>query len=159
MIRRQPRRAAVALEAAIVYPVVFLLLMLLILGGIGVFRYQQVALLAHEGARYASVHGEQWARTTDRRSPTEAEIRDQAVLPLVTGLDPKDITVHVEWVDQSSGAVMDWDDSSKAPTSKTSSGDDVTNRVRVTVTYRWTPWLFVKVPVDMKSVAEVPMSY
>ena len=44
-----------------VYPVTILLLLGTVVLGLGVFRYQQVQCLAREGARYASVHGPQYA--------------------------------------------------------------------------------------------------
>src|SRR5262249_20810347 len=52
-----PQRAAVLVESAIIYPAVFLLLLGLAVGGAGIFRYQEVASLAREAARYASTHG------------------------------------------------------------------------------------------------------
>ena len=67
MLRRansQKRRGATLVEAAIVYSVLFQLLIGMIVGGLGVFRYQQVASLAREGARYASVRGTQYATNT-----------------------------------------------------------------------------------------------
>jgi hypothetical protein len=59
--RRQlgARAAVTAVECAIVLPVTFFLLFALVVGGMGVFRYQEVATLAREGARYASTHGHQ----------------------------------------------------------------------------------------------------
>ena len=44
------RRGAIALEAAIVMNVLFFLLLGVIVLGMGVFRYQQMVHLAHEGA-------------------------------------------------------------------------------------------------------------
>src|SRR5213593_2814721 len=43
------RRGASVLEFAIVAPVTFMLILGLIIGGLGVFRYQEVAQLAREG--------------------------------------------------------------------------------------------------------------
>src|SRR5262249_60834720 len=44
------RRGVVTVEAALVFPIVILLLLGLIVGAMGIFRYQQVAWLAREGA-------------------------------------------------------------------------------------------------------------
>ena len=44
-----------------VYPLTILLLLGTVVLGLGVFRYQQLQCLAREGARYASVHGPQYA--------------------------------------------------------------------------------------------------
>jgi hypothetical protein len=49
-------------EAAIILPVAFFLIFGLIIGGLGVFRYCEVAHLARETARFASVHGGQYAK-------------------------------------------------------------------------------------------------
>jgi Flp pilus assembly protein TadG len=64
MIRKQnlsKRRGVSAVEAAVVYPVTTLLLIGMVVLGLGVFCYQQLQALADEGARYASVHGPQYA--------------------------------------------------------------------------------------------------
>jgi Flp pilus assembly protein TadG len=55
------RRGVSAVESALVYPVTMLLLIGTVVLGIGVFQYQQLESLADEGARYASVHGPQYA--------------------------------------------------------------------------------------------------
>ena len=46
------RRGTTTLEFAITCPIVFFLVFAIIVGGLGVFRYQEVAALAREGARY-----------------------------------------------------------------------------------------------------------
>jgi Flp pilus assembly protein TadG len=51
------RRGTTSIEFVMSCPVVFFLIFATIVGGMGVFRYQQVAALAREGARWASVHG------------------------------------------------------------------------------------------------------
>ena len=48
-------------EAAIVLPVVMMLTLGTCSTAMGVYYYQLVATLAREGARYASVHGSQYA--------------------------------------------------------------------------------------------------
>src|SRR5436190_8895725 len=133
------RRGAVAVEAAIVYPVLIVLLLLLVLGGVGVFRYQQVAFLSQEGARQVSVRGQDWSKETRQKSPTEADIRQDIILPLAAGMDPDLLTIQIQHIDNVSGAVTSWDASSRAATSVTDAGDLVANSLRVTVNYRWTP--------------------
>ena len=59
--RSSHRAGTTLVELAIVYSVLFLVLFGLILGSIAIFRYHQVAQLAREGSRWASVHGAQWA--------------------------------------------------------------------------------------------------
>ena len=60
------RRGAAAVEFAAVAPVLILLLFGTVVGGLGIFRYHQVATLAREAARYASVRGlsRSWASGT-----------------------------------------------------------------------------------------------
>jgi Flp pilus assembly protein TadG len=158
--RSRPRRSgAVLVESAVVYPLLFLLLFGLIVGGLGVFHYQQVACQAREAARYACVHGADWQKETQQASPTAAQIREDVVLPLAAGMDPSKLTVKVEWIDEIKGAASDWDQSSKAPAGITQDGNRVTNRVRVTVTYEWWPEVLLAGPVNLKSVAEVPMAF
>jgi Flp pilus assembly protein TadG len=157
--RSPRRRGAVAVEAAVVYPLLFLLLFGLIVGGLGVFRYQQVAFQAREAARWACVRGSSYRKETGQSSPTAADIREQVVLPLAPGMDPAQVGVQVEWVDGVTGQASDWDQSSKAPTGLTPAGDPVANRVRVTVTYQWFPEFFLSGPIYLKSVSEIPMSF
>ena len=63
---RPPRRGAVILEAALVYPMVFLILLGLIVCGFGVFRFQEVASLSREASRYAAVHGSKYHQVTGK---------------------------------------------------------------------------------------------
>jgi Flp pilus assembly protein TadG len=153
------RRGAVAVEAAIVYPVLLLILLLLVLGGIGVFRYQQVACLAQEGARQVCVRGLDWSKETKKDSPTEADIRRDIILPLAAGMDPNHLTVQVELIDNTTGAVTNWDKSSKAALSTTPGGEMITNSLRVTVRYRWTPGVLFTGSWTLTSVCEIPMSF
>ena len=157
--RSRRRRGAVAVESAVVYSVMFLLLLGIIIGGMGVFRYQLVAGMAREAARYASVRGGDWYRETNQPSPTQAQIAADLVAPMAAGMDPAKLTVRVQWVNGVTGEVLDWDESSKAPTTPNATGDDVANRVRVTVTYRWNPELYFGGPTDLESTSECPMAY
>src|ERR1043165_6073200 len=55
------RRSGIAtVEFAVTSAVTLLLIIGLMVGGLGVYRYQEVAHLAREGARYASTHGGQY---------------------------------------------------------------------------------------------------
>ncbi len=64
MIQSTPRRrgGAVLLELAIILPIMFLLVIGMIVGAMGIFHYQEVARLAREGARYACVRGTEYAK-------------------------------------------------------------------------------------------------
>ena len=156
---RSRRRGAVVVESAVVYPLLFLLLFGLIVGGLGVFRYQQVACQAREAARWASVRGSNWAKQTGNTSPTAAQIAQQAVAPLTAGMDPTKLTVQVQLVNLVAGTVTDWDPATKAVVTLNNAGASVTNRVRVTVTYRWSPEFFFVGSLNLKSVSEIPMAF
>lgn len=153
------RRAAVAVEAAVVYPVMLLLLVGLIVVGLGVFRYQLVACQAREAARWASVRGSEWAKETSQKSPTRQQILEKAVLPLAKGMDPEHLSIKVEWINPVTGEAVDWDKASKTPTSKNDDYVKVSNHVRVTVSYQWIPGIFSISPFYLKSVSEIPMSF
>src|SRR5260370_23602966 len=131
------RRGAVLVESAIIYPLLFLLLFGLIVGGLTVFRYQQVAMLSREAARFAAVRGDDWSKETKQPSPTAAEIAQQVVVPMSAGMEPEQLTVQVQWVCPATGQVIDWDSSRKSAVTLNAQNNPVTNRVRVTVTYQW----------------------
>ncbi|HBI44300.1 MAG TPA: hypothetical protein DDY78_15835 [Planctomycetales bacterium] len=158
-LRRQSkrRRGSQAIEAAIVFPVLLFLLLSLIVDGIGVFRYQQVALLSQEASRWAGVRGADFQRDADAPSPTRDQILQQAALPFAVGMDPSKISLQVQWVDKGNATVQDWDSAPKYVKSQTPGGEWVTNTVRVTVTYQWSPGLLVG-PLTLTSCCEGPMS-
>jgi hypothetical protein len=142
-----------------VYSALFFLLLALIDGGMGVFHYQQVACQAREAARWASVRGSGWQAETGQTSPTQGSILTNVVAPLEIGMTSAQVKLQVDWIDGSSGQATSWDSSTKAPTSTTSGGNVVTNRVRATVSYAWTPSFFRVGPFTLKSVSEIPMSF
>ena len=157
--QRQTRRAALTVEAAIVLPAMLILLLGLIVGGMGVFRYQQVACQAREAARWASVRGTQWELETGNTSPTEQEILQNAVLPLAVGMDPANITMQVEWINAATGSVVAWDSAKKAPRSLNKTSQPVTNSVRVRINYDWTPGVILPGTFNMSSTSVMPMSF
>src|SRR5262249_40606723 len=132
--RRQqhPRRGAALVEAAIAYPIMFVLTVGVIVIALGMFRYQQVAAVAREGARWASVHGGQYASETGNSMATSSTVYSTAMLPLAAGLLPSALNYSVKW-----------DDSGEMPT-YTSGGNTLTNHVTVTVKYSWTPEVFLQ---------------
>src|ERR671931_1952787 len=87
-----PRRHAVTVvECAFVLPLTFFLLLALVVGSMGIFRYQEVATLAREGARYASTHGYQYRKDAGLAQGTAADwsqdIYDNAIKPMIVALD------------------------------------------------------------------------
>jgi Flp pilus assembly protein TadG len=155
---RPRRRAAVTVEAAVVLPVLLFLILFLIVGGMGVFYYQQVACQAREAARWACVRGGDYQKDTNQESPTQAQIFQQAVLPMAVSMDTSQLSLQVQWIDRGSNTVQPWDGAAKDVKSITPLGEYVTNSVRTTVTYNWSPGLFTG-PVTLTSVCELPMSY
>ncbi len=95
--RSQHRSGTTLLECAFVFPIFLLLAFGLLIGGLGVFRYQELSSLAREGARYASVHGYKYAQTTGNNAATPQEIYDQVIAPRAVGLDLSRLTYEVTW--------------------------------------------------------------
>src|SRR5260370_29294594 len=95
--RKSRRRGAVILECAIVYPITFMLVFGLIIGGLGVFRYQEVGFLAREGSRYASLHGATYQLETGKPAATASAVYNNAILPKAVALDPSKLTYSVAW--------------------------------------------------------------
>jgi Flp pilus assembly protein TadG len=154
--RRTRRSGATAVETAIVLSITFLLLIGLIVGGMTVFHHQQVANIAQEGARWTSVRGTDYQADQKRSSPTKQEIIDGAILPFAAAMDTTCITVQVDWIDQATGIATDWDSASREVRSITSTGEYVTNTVRVTVQYRIAAGVFQE-SLTVRGVSEMPM--
>jgi hypothetical protein len=148
-LRRLPRPAATLVECAIIYPVTFLLLIGLLVGAMGMFRYQEMASLSREAARYASVHGTDYAKDTGTTAPTPDQIYQAVVVPQAVNLDLARLSYSITY------------DQSNAPTSvKIANGDVLpyTNKVKVTLTYQWIPEAFLG-GITLSSTAEMPMSH
>ncbi len=166
------RRGASVVECAVVYPITFVLLLGLVIGAMGIFRYQEVAALARAGARYASTHGAQYRRDAGMSPGTagtyagqsnntfwyqcnpqsakgsdyswSGEIYDQAIRPNLVGLDAPYLTVLVGWPPVSNQP----DNPDNWPGS----------RVSVTVTYQWLPELFFLGPINLSSTSTMPIT-
>lgn len=156
---RVRRAGGLAVEAAIVYSTVLLLFLALIVGGIGVFRYQQVAMLAREATRYAAVHGSDWQSDNNQSPCTQAQILQQAVLPRAASMATAAVSIEAQFVNRAAGRVSDWDTVAHPPTSLDDQNNTVTNRVRVTVTYQWVPSALIVGPLYLSSTSELSMSY
>lgn len=140
------RRAATTVEFAAVVPVLLLLLFGLVVGGLGIFRYHQVAHLAREAARYASVRGLDYSRETGNPPATQESIYHHVVLANAAGLDPTCLTCEVTW------------DTSNAPKRVNADMSVTTNVVEVTVSYKWFPEAYFG-GVTLKSKSRMPMSF
>ncbi len=160
------RRAATAAETAVVASVFFLLLLMIITGSVLVSRYQQVAAVAREGARYASVHGGLYAADTGNSAASSSDIFNNAVAPLAVGLSltSSNVTVQLKtWQVNNDGSVsqvtQDWDNSDKYPYVVTqNNGGAQTTSVIVTVNYSFGPDILGGT-INMASTSEIPMSY
>jgi Flp pilus assembly protein TadG len=119
--RDRRRRAAHIVECAVSYTILSLLIFGLIIGGLGVFRYQEVASLAREGSRYASVHGDEYHEGTGKPAATAADVYNNAILPKAVALDPSQLTYNVTW----------------------SPDNNQGSTVTVKVTYHWIPEAFL----------------
>ena len=149
MILRNPHRrsAATAVEMAVIAPVFLLLVFILVIGGLGIFRYNQVSHLAREGARYASVHGRDYATENNQPAATQDSIYQQVVLPSAFGLDRTKLTCTVTW------------DKSNAPKQAVPAGTaPVQNYVIVTVSYQWLPDVIFR-GGTVTSTSKMPMTY
>jgi Flp pilus assembly protein TadG len=157
-IETRQRAGAAAVEAAIVFPVLLILIFGILVGGTGVFRYQQVACEAREAARWASVRGADYQRQTNQTSPTQQQIFDQAVLPYAPNMDATALSIQVEWINGVTNTATAWDASTKEVRSITSTGQYVSNSVRVTVQYQWSPGM-LWTSMTLQSVTQIPMSF
>jgi Flp pilus assembly protein TadG len=165
------RRGAHLVECAVIFSLTFFLVVGLIVLAMGVFRYQQMAYLAREAARYAAVHAGQYQQEN-------AAAITAGTLPNVTGsyittnivqanavcLDPSSLQVAVNF-NLSSGS-YGWDDTANngqrwpySPRTIDGTTYSETNTVSVTVTYQWMPeWFFVG-PLTISSTAVMPVCY
>jgi Flp pilus assembly protein TadG len=173
MLRRSPRprrQGGVIMESALIYPISFFLLFALMVGGMGIFRYQEVAHLARECARFASTHGGTYAKENASAiaAKTLPTVDEQYLKDLVANnsvsLDKTKLSVQVN-ISTNTGT-YDWDDTSdtknRSPTSSTVKNNaqvTMQNTVSVTVGYQWMPELYLVGPITLQSTAVMPMSY
>jgi Flp pilus assembly protein TadG len=145
---RGRRRGTHVVEAAIIYPVTFLILLALVTGAMGIFRYQEVSHLAREAARYASTHGSQFRKDTGlaRGTPTDwqSDIVTNAVDPNVVSLDPSKLSVTASWPDVTTMP--------GTPDNRTGS------KVTITVSYEWMPEFLIGGPVNLSSTSTMAIT-
>lgn len=150
--RQLHRHGGVSVEFAVVAPIMFLLLYCIMITGLEVSRYQQVAALARDCARWASVHGATWANKSNGGTLTT----QQDVFTHV--LEQRAFFFNTATLE--SNSTVTWDDNGQKPT--TSSGN--TNRVHVTITW---PVRAETLPlvgtifgnITLQSTCERPMTY
>ncbi|MSQ95452.1 MAG: pilus assembly protein [Gemmataceae bacterium] len=159
------REGATLVEFAIVAPVTFLLILALIVGGMGVFRYQETSHLAREATRYASTHGGQYqldgmpAKTGVPAVLTSADM-EAYVATKAVGLDPSNLTVSIAYsapatiVPNNIPAYLDTNPNLVPPGQSV-----IQNYVTVTVTYQWFPETFLVGPINLTSTSKIAISY
>src|SRR5215472_5836704 len=146
----QRRSGVTVVECAFVYPVFFLLVLGLLVGAAGIFRYSQLASLSREAARYASVHGGQYAQEMKVTAPTPADIYNNVVLPMTVGFDTSQLNYSITYNTSNWPYHTTLDDNNNVV--------PIQNTVTVTLTYQWVPELFLG-GVTMSSTSVTPMSY
>jgi Flp pilus assembly protein TadG len=153
-MRRAPQRrdGATVVECAFVYPVLFLLVLGLMVGAAGIFRYSQLASLTREAARYASVHGSQYAQEMNTTVPTSDDIFNNVIAPMAVGFDTTQLK---------QGYSITYNTTSWPYHTTTDSNNNVVpiqNTVTVTLSYQWVPEAFLG-GVTLSSTSVMPMSY
>ena len=149
------RRGASLVEFAVIAPAVLILVVGLIVMGFGIFRHHEVASLAREGARWASVHGGQYTQENNPPSQnlpftTADDVYQKAILPKAVSLDSARLNVQVTW-----------DDAMEMPTYLDYTRNPPawkTNIVTVTVTYQWIPEALLG-GMTLSSTAKMPVTY
>jgi Flp pilus assembly protein TadG len=131
-------------EVALVYPLLLTMIIGVVILGVVLFCYQQVAMLAREGARYASVRGTQYAAdNTGRTAATSGDIQTY-VRGKAAGLDTGSLRVTTTW-----------------PTGNDTSTPGK-NKVSVVVEYTWVPEAYQSIFGSSKtltSTSVMTMSY
>jgi Flp pilus assembly protein TadG len=165
------RSGATAVECAVVFPVVFFFITAIVVGAMGIFRYQQVCYLSREAARYASVHAGQYQQENAQAiangtmpNVDVAYITTNVVTPNASNLDAANLSVSIQI--NTSGGNYDWDDTANnnnrwpsSPTTINNVTYNETNTVSVTVTYTWVPELYLVGPITLTSTSVMPLCY
>jgi hypothetical protein len=152
-------------EFAAVCLALLIIVFSLIVGGMGVFRYQEMAHLAREGARFASTHGGQYILDGEPQTTGVSAISSSSDLQAylsnkVVGLDPSKLTISVSWsapstiVPNNIPYYVDTDPNLVPPGQKV-----IQNYVTVTVNYQWQPEVFPLGPFQLTSTSILPMCY
>lgn len=145
---RHRRQGTTTVEFAVCCPIAFFLILATIVGAMGVFRYQQVAQLAREGARWACVHGTDYAEATGNPAATPEDIYNNGILPFASTLHTNCLSYQVTW-DQSNSPLSVHEDVQRP----------IGNTVTVTVNYQWFPEVYLVGPIVLTSSSTAQMIY
>lgn len=148
-LRRRTRRGGTLVEVAVVLPLLVMLTFAAFDAASGVYRYQEVATLAREGARYASVHAGMYAEENGKSVPTAAAIKAAALDQRSVNLDNSLLSCTLVWVNGSA-----------YPYSVTSdTGQRKANNVRFTVSYQWKSLFLLGQTVTLSATSETTITY
>lgn len=149
-LHRDIRSGTTLVESAVVYPFVILMIFGLMIGGLGVFRYQEMSSLARRAARWASVHGQQWGQDTNHTPASSTDIYNNAIAPYLVILNSANLHYSVSY-----------NADNRAGSSFIQNGDVKlrNNTVTVTVSYDWVPEALLGAGVTLSSTSVMPMSY
>jgi Flp pilus assembly protein TadG len=143
------RSGAAMLEGGLVLSGFFLLTAGVMVLAMGVYRYQQVASLAREACRYASVHGGQYAQDTGQPMATPQSIYNNVIKPNAVGMDLSKLGYNIQW-----------DNANEMPfyLKTPATNQYLRNRVKVSITYQWIPEFYLS-PMFWGMDSEMEMSY
>ena len=138
-LNRTERRGAATVEAAVILPVLLIFTIGTVIGGLGVFRYQEVSLLAREGSRWASVHGATYQSEAGLSSPVSStDVYNNGIAPFVVALDTSRLTYSVTYSPDT-----------KPPNST----------VTVTINYQWYPEGYLIGPITLSCTSTRVIAY
>jgi Flp pilus assembly protein TadG len=143
------RRAATVVEFAMVAPVVLVTLFGLLIGGMGIFRYQELAHLTREASRWAAVHGADYARATGNPAATAEDVYDTVIAPNAAAMNLGRLNYSVVW-----------NTDNRPYRTEVSDGrvTRVNNTVTVTISYQWIPEAYLG-GVTLGSASTSAMAY
>jgi len=144
--RTKNRRGSGLVEFALVAPTLFVLLLGTVIGAIGIFQYQQVAQLAREGSRYASVHGNYYSSNSYTTTQAATDINTHAIAPYASGLNTSKLNGGNGY------PTVTWLNGFLPATTSTA------NTVKVKVTYTWAPQIYFGPAVTFSSTSVAVVS-
>jgi Flp pilus assembly protein TadG len=142
------RQGATAVEFAIVGPIAFFFVIALIVGGIGIFRYQELASVAREASRWASVHGAQYQQDTGNPAATDVDVYNNVISPNAIDFDLSQLSYSVTWNTDNHPYHSIIVDNQWVP---------MRNTVTVTLTYQWIPEMYLG-GYTLTSTSTVPVT-
>jgi hypothetical protein len=137
-------------EAAVVLPILICLIVGTMMGALAIFTNTQIAMLTREGARYAAVHGGQWAAESGSPLTTSTSILNNAIMPLAPGINSSQLTL----------VGPTYANASQMPLypNTLSPGNFIQNTVTITLMYQWKP-LIIFPTLTLSSTSTMPVVY